>query len=85
MATRTNSANSASTSREMADGFLNIRVTAKDGSVHSFKTGIALHSSRKLDAAILKNPQLFLTAMAEGRITASVWVPSKDGEGEIDL
>lgn len=84
MATRTNNS-STSVNREMADGFLNIRVTAKDGSVHSFKTGIALHNSRKLDQAILKNPQLFLTAMAEGRVTASVWVPSKDGEGEIDL
>jgi len=81
MATRTVTSTST---REVADGFLNIRVTAKDGSIHSFKTGIALHKGRKLDSVLLKNPELFIQAMKEGRVTASVWVPT-DSENQETL
>ena len=81
MATR---ANSASTEKK-SDGFINFRVTAKDGSVHSFKFGVPLSMDRKLDSAILKNPALLETAMKEGRLTFSVWVAGADADSEIDL
>jgi hypothetical protein len=82
MATR---ANTAASTEKKSDGFVNFRVTAKDGSVHSFKFGIPLSLERKLDKAIIQNPSLLETAMKEGRLTFSVWVAGADADSEIDL
>ena len=70
-----------STVASKADGFLNLRVVAKDGTVYSFKTGIALHASRKLDAKVMKDTELFNRLLKSGAVTASVYIAgANDGE-----
>ena len=80
MATRTDA-----TSFVKADGFVNMTVTDKSGNKHSFKVGIPLHGDRALDKAVLANPELLIAALAEGRISISVYRVADAAQTVVDL
>ena len=79
MATRTDN------TFKKADGFINMQLADKAGVKHQFRVGIPLHADRKLDAAILNNPSLLVTALQEGRVTISVHVIAADDDKPLDL
>ena len=66
--------NTNTTSMPKADAFLNIRIQDKSGNSHSFKTGVPLYKSRKLDAAVMSNVHILEEALLEGRISLSLFI-----------
>ena len=56
-----------------ADGFINLTLVDNNGVEHTFKTGIPLHADRKIDATVIKTPDLFKNLKPE-QIKLSVHV-----------
>jgi hypothetical protein len=68
--------------RKLADGYLNLKVTDNNGKQHSFKVGIGLFNDRTLDKKFLANPELFNNLVKEGKVSATLWVA---GTSEDDI
>jgi hypothetical protein len=84
MATKVNTPASAASAFKKADGFVNFTVIAKDGSRHTFKSGIPLYKGRMLDDRLMVDPKILTTLLSEGRVEASIHLVAESSD-KLDL